>query len=102
MRGGWCCAAGGPVTAADVAHFWHQPPWGILECNADLWFLCLRCVEQLPFLCSHQFGCFSLEGNCWEILFFFKAEKELMFSKSSVVMGHFDISEAQLLGWCCT
>lgn len=67
---GGAALLGGPVMEADVADFWHQPPWGILGCNAKLWLLCLRCGEQLLFLCSRRFGCFSFEGNCWEINFF--------------------------------
>lgn len=68
---GWSCHRG------RRGWFWLQPPWGILECTAELQLLCLRCVEQLPFLCSQQFGCFGLEGNCWEINFFLKPRRSL-------------------------
>lgn len=86
---------GGPVQA-DVADSWHQPPWGILGCNTKLWLLCLRCVEQLLFLCSCQFVCFSFEGNCWEINFFKAGEN------CPLVSLHFVLPMtrvAQLWGW---
>ena len=81
---------------ADVADFWNQPPWGILGCNAKLWLLCLRCVEQLLFLCSRQFGCFSFEGNCWEINFF-KAEENCPLVSFHLVLPLTRV--VQLWGW---
>lgn len=81
---------------ANVADFWHQPPWGILGCNAELWLLSLRCVEQLLFLCSRRFGCFSFEGNCWEVNFF-TAEKNCPLVSFRLILPMTRV--VQLWGW---